>query len=230
MKTMICIPGLGGHPSVFAEYVALLPEYKMRSMEFVNRQKTLADTRAAIMAEKDPVVLFCHCYSAQMGIQLAAEMPSKVSSLIFLEPYFVEFHAWMYVFRPITLAVMGIVRFFSWIGVRRRTFTYQPDYIALAKYPIYIQPFFDMRWQNLTDYFDKCYDILTYKLPLGVEVPTLMIFSPKGFFRNPAKRELLRKIFSRLHIVETRTGTHNLITMGAAPVAALIRESSDLVI
>ena len=221
---LICIPGLGGHPSVFAEYIALLPEYELRSIEFVNRQKALTDARAALAAEKTPVILFCHCYSAQMGIQLAAEMPEKVSRLVFLEPYFVEFHTWMYIFRPLIWSLREITRFFGWIGLRRRTFTYQPDYITLAKYPIYIQPFFDMRWQNLTDYFDKCYDILTYKLPPSVLTPTLMIFSPQGFFRNPAKRERLKKVFSRLHIVETQTGTHNVITMGAAPVAAMIRE------
>lgn len=224
MRALICIPGLGGHPSVFSEYAGLLSEYDLRFVEFVNRQKTLTDVRAAIAAEKDPVTLFCHCYSAQMGIQLAAEMPDKIDKIIFLEPFFAQFHRWMFVLWPIMLAVMGIVRFFSWIGVRRRTMNYRPDYKILAKYPIYVQPFFDMRWQSLTDYFDKCYDILAYKLPPGVTVPTLMIFSPKGFFRDPAKRERLKSVFSRLRIVETQDGTHNVITMGAASVAAAIRQ------
>lgn len=224
MRTVICIPGLGGHPSVFAEYAALLSEFELRPVELVNREKTLAELRAAIGAETSPVTLFCHCYSAQIGIQIAMEMPGKIDKLIFLEPYFVEFHPWMRVFKPINLAVMGIVRFFTWIGVRRRTLNYKPDYVALARYPIYIQPFFDMRWQNLTDYFDKCYDILDYKLPPGVDIPTLMIFSPKGFFRDLAKRERLKKVFPKLRIVETREGTHNVITMGAPSVAALIRD------
>lgn len=224
MKTILCIPGLGGHPSVFAEYAPLLPEHKLRSMEFVNREKALADARAVLAEEKDPVILFCHCYSAQMGIQLAKEMPAKVSHLIFLEPFFTEQHPWTKVLKPIDLAVLGIVKFFSFIGVRRRKFTYQPDYIALAKYPIYVQPLFDMRWQNLTDYFDKCYDILTYKLPQRVDTPTLMIFSPQGFSRNPAKREYLKNIFPRTRIIEMQAGTHNVITMGAASVVDTIRD------
>jgi pimeloyl-ACP methyl ester carboxylesterase len=226
-KPLICIPGLGGHPSVFAEYAALLPEYDLRSIEFVSRDKALADARAAISAAaaaNGPVPLFCHCYSAQMGIQLAAEMPDKVSELIFLEPFFAELQPWMKILQPITLAAREIVKFFGRIGVRRRKFSYQPDYIALAKYPIYIQPLFDMRWQNLPDYFDKCYDILTYKLPQRVNVPTLMIFSPNGFSRDPANKEHLKTIFLNARLVEMKAGTHNVITMGAAPVAETVRE------
>jgi pimeloyl-ACP methyl ester carboxylesterase len=226
-KTLICLPGLGGHPSAFSEYVALLPEYELRSIEFVNRRKALADARTAIQAAEGQVSLFCHCYSAQMGIQLAAEMPGKVSHLIFLEPFFVEFQPWLQISRPLILAILWTVRFFGRIGVRRRKFTYQPDYIALAKYPIYVQPFFDMRWQNLPDYFDKCYDILTYRLPQQVDTPTLMIFSPNGFSRDPANREHLKKIFTKARMVEMQNGTHNVITMGAAPVAKLVREYLD---
>lgn len=223
-KKILCIPGLGGHASVFSEYFEILSEYELQSIEFVNRDKALADARAALAAEKEPIALFCHCYSSQLGIRLAAEMPDKISRLIFLEPYFVEFHPWMKTLLPVGFILLWLMRFLDWIGLRRKNFTYQPDYVALAKYPIYFQPFFDMRWQDMTDYFDKCYDILTYKLPAGVDTPTLMIFSPEGFSRNPVIRENLRKIFSRVRMAEMPEGTHNVITMGGAAVASSVRE------
>lgn len=229
-EKILCIPGLGGHASVFAEYMEILSEHEMRSIEFVNRDKALADARAAIREEKNPVILFCHCYSAQMGIKLAAEMPDKVSRLILLEPYFVEFHPWMKLLLPVGFFLLWSNRFLDWIGLRRKSFTYQPDYIALAKYPIYFQPIFDMRWQNMTDYFDKCYDILTYKLPRRVDAPTLMIFSPKGFSRDIAARESLKKVFADVRMAETPEGTHNVITMGAPAVAKVIRESLNAAI
>lgn len=224
MQKIICIPGLGGHASVFAEYADLLPDYDLRFMEFVNRAKALADARQAIVSAGGPVVLFCHCYSAQMGIQLAADFPDKVSHLVFLEPFFSEFQPWMKVLRPISWTILRLMEFSDKIGLRRRRLTYQPDYIALAKYPIYIQPIFDMRWQNLTDYFDKCYDILTYKLPPRVATPTLMMFSPNGFSRSPSIRDRLQNVFVSARIEEMRSGTHNVITMGSAPVAASVRE------
>lgn len=221
---MLCLPGLGGHPSVFDEYVPLLPGYRLRTIEFVNREKALRDARAILAAEPGPLPLFCHCYSAQMGIQLAAEMPEKVEKLIFLEPFFCEFHSWLQIFRPLVVFILWMARLTDRIGLRRRRFDYQPDYVALAKYPIYIQPFFDMRWQNITDYFDKCYDIATYKLPPRVEAHTLMIFSPHGFSRNPRTKEALKEVFPNARIVELADGTHNVVTMGAAAVAAAIRE------
>lgn len=224
MKTLICIPGLGGHPSVFSEYPGLLPEYELRPVELVDHRKALAEVRTMLVAAKDPAILFCHCYSAQMGIQLAAEMPDKVERLILLEPFFVEQHRWLKTLIPLAILLMGMARFFSWIGVRRRNLNYRPDYVALAKYPIYLQPFFDMRWQNLPDYLDKCYDILAYGLPANVATPTLMIFSPSGFLRDRAKRERLKQIFSRLAITETPDGTHNVIAMAAGSVAAAIRQ------
>ena len=224
-KKMLCIPGLGGHRSVFAEYVSLLPGYEMEFVELVDRRRTLAEARAALSAASGPVILFCHCYSAQMGIQLAAEMPEKISQLIFLEPFFVELQPWMKLLLPVGWTLLRLSQLFEALGLRRRRFTYQPDYVALAKYPIYFQPFFDMRWQNLTDYFDKCYDILTYKLPQSVKTPTLMIFSSNGYTRDPAAREHLRIIFSDLRVVETPAGSHNVISMSPATVAGAIRES-----
>jgi pimeloyl-ACP methyl ester carboxylesterase len=209
---------------VFSEYVEILSEYELRSVEFVNITKALADAKAALAAEKKPVVLFCLCYSSQLGIRLAAEMPDKVSQLIFLEPYFVEFHLWMKVLLPITFGIWQFMRFLDWLGIRRKNFTYQPNYVALAKHPIYFQPFFDMRWQNMTDYFHKCYDILTYKLPARVDAPTLMMFSPKGFSRSSASKEKLKEIFPHARMVEMREGTHNVITMGAPAVSVVIRE------
>jgi pimeloyl-ACP methyl ester carboxylesterase len=224
-KRMICIPGLGGHPSVFAEYLDMFPGYELKAIEFVSRKKALEEARAALAAEKEPVVLFCHCYSAQLGIQLAEEMPEKVGGLVFLEPFFVEFQPWMKILLPINLILLGLMKILDFLGLRRRKFSYQPDYVALAKYPIYFQPFFDMRWQNPTDYFDKCYDILTYKLPKSVGAPTLMIFSPQGFSRDPGTRRRLGEVFQRVRIVEVGKGTHNVITMGASSVAEAIRES-----
>lgn len=159
-----------------------------------------------------------------MGIQLAEEMPEKIDRLIFLEPFFQEFQPWMKILRPLTLVFLGIVRFFSWIGIRRRNFTYEPDYVALAKYPIYIQPFFDIRWQNLTDYLYKCYDILTYKLPTSVKTPVLMMFSPNGFSKNPVVHARLKEIFVEARVEKMDSGTHNVITMGAVPVASRVRE------
>lgn len=223
MKTLICIPGLGGHPSVFNEYKALLPEYNLRMIELVDPSKALADTRAAVREEKEPVVLFCHCYAEQLGIQVAAEMPDKVSHLIILEPVFSEFLPWTKALWPLCALLLAGARLTDRMGLRRRHFTYEPDYVELAKYPLFVQPLFDMRWQNLTDYFRKCWEQLTYRLPPRVEAPTLMILAPGGFSSDARTKERLKKIFVNARLVDMEQGTHNIVTMGGVPVAVAVR-------
>jgi pimeloyl-ACP methyl ester carboxylesterase len=224
-KTVLCIPGLGGHRSVFANYVDLLPEHNLHFIELVDRRTALAAARAFLERQEGQTTLFCHCYSAQMGIQLALEMPDKVKELIFLEPFFSEFQIWMRLLLPINVLFLAIVNFFDMLGLHRQRFTYQPDYVALAKYPIYLQPFFDMRWQGLDDYFDKCWDILTYRLPPRVDTPTLMLFSPGGFTRDARIKEKLLRVFPKASMVAMNNGTHNVITMGGSPVAAAVRKA-----
>lgn len=220
-KTIICIPGLGGHPSVFSAYDQFFSQYKLRHLELVNRQKAFKDLMAMIN-EETKVILLCNCYGAQIALQAVAVAQDKVRAIVIVEPFFVQFQQWLILFRPVIKFLYWVSLLTDCIGLRRRHFTYQPDYAKLAKYPIYVQPIFDMRWQDLTDYFDKIYDILTYTLPSKIENPTLLIFSPKGFMRSGGVRKKLQNIFVNSHVVETDGGTHNIVTIMEKSLAASI--------
>ena len=152
----------------------------------------------------------------------AEAFPDKVTRLVLIEPFFMQFHWWRWPLFPIGYFLLGAARLTDLVGLRRRRFSYQPDYVALAKYPIFVQPLFDMWWQNLTDYFDKCVDALTFRLPARVTVPTLILYSPYGFTRDKKVRAKVRGIFVNSEVVEMDDGTHNIITTMSESAAQAI--------
>ena len=80
-----------------------------------------------------------------------------------------------------------------------------------------------MRWQNLTDYFSKIDDMLTFKLPERVHVPTLFIASPKGYLRSPRDRKCLSSIFINSRFLEVSIKTHNIVPLASHEIVALMR-------
>ena len=219
---VVCIPGLGGHESSLREYVDLLHEYDVRLIQLVNHRQTLADM-IELCRREQAVIFLCNCYGLQLALRASDELPGKIRGIIVIEAFFPEFHSWSKVALVLNTSMLAIIRFFGRLGVKRRRFWTGIDYARLAKYPMAVQPLFDMLWQNLEDYFWKIEDILPFRLPRRVTIPTLFILSPKGYFRSQADRARVQKIFAHSHIVEVTSKSHNIVALAAAEIVAIIR-------
>ena len=220
---IVCIPGLGGHESSLAAYRELLPEYDFRFLRLVNIAEASRDLEG-ICRNENNVTLLCNCYGVQLAIRAIQKMPEKISRLIVVEAFFAEFHHWMVVPMVVNKWLVLICQLTDLLGLARRKFPTRIDYVKMAKYPIYVQPIFDIRWQNLTDYFLKIDDILTFRLPAEVAVPTLFILSPKGYLRSAADRKAVQSVFVNSDIVEVNENTHNIVSLSRQPISSIIRD------
>ena len=220
--TILCLPGLGGHRSVFNGYSDMIPDQMFRYVEMINWQDTMKEIEQ-IAREREKIIIMCNCYGTQLALRLIEKDPSSVIGLILIEPVFAEFYPKLTMLNPINSAVIKLMEFTDRIGLRRKKFDYPIDYRKLSKYPMFIQPFFDMRWQNMTDYFKKIKDVLTFKLPQTVNVKTLFILSSKGYLRSPKTREKIYNIFKNHDSVEIRTDTHNIVALSRKEIAGHIK-------
>ncbi len=222
-ETIVCIPGLGGHRSAFKGYAELLSDHQFRYIEVANWKEAFIELKA-IVAKEGKVTLLCHCYGTQLGLRLVQAMPGSVSRLVLIEPFFAQLHRWRWPARLINTILVLFFTITDWFGLRRRTFPYKHriDYGQLAKYPLIFQPFFDMRWQSLTDYFLKTNDLLTFKLPERVTTKTLFVLSPKGYFRSLRDKKRVFRIFENADVAEISAMSHNIISIAPHAVVAPI--------
>ncbi len=218
---IIGIPGLGGHESSLSEYIALFPERNVRIVRLVNPEKSLQRILELASSQQE-VIFLCNCYGLQLALRAADRMPRKVRGIIVIESFFAQFHSWTPLARAINAGLISIIAFFDSVGLARKRFWNGVDYAKLARYPIYVQPVFDMLWQDLGNYFLKIKDILTFTLPAEVTVPTLFILSPKGYLRNPTDRARVQKIFVNSRIVEVTSKSHNIVSLAAREIAGII--------
>lgn len=221
-STIVCIPGLGGHRSVFHDYGGELRDYTFQYIELVDWQKTLKELKAVAQKEKN-VILLCNCYGLQLGLRLIEALPSTVKQLVVIEPFFAEFHWWREPGKILVTAIISFLEFTDRLGLRRKSFPYKIDYSKLTRYPIYVQPIFDMRWQNLTDYFKKVRDILNFQLPAQIRTKTLFILSSKGFLRSPRIKNALLNTFVNADVVYVKHDTHNIISAAHKEITASMK-------
>lgn len=219
---IVCIPGLGGHESSLAAYRELLPEYDLRFLRLVNIAEA-SRVLESICRSENNVTLLCNCYGVQLAIRAIQKMPKKINRLIVVEAFFAEFHSWMVAPMIVNKCLVFILKLTDRLGLARSRFPTEVNYAKLAKYPIYVQPIFDIWWQNLTDYFLKIDDILTFRLPAEVSVPTLFILSPKGYLRSAADRKTLQSVFIHSQFMEVNENTHNIISLSQQTIASIIR-------
>ena len=149
----------------------------------------------------------------------------KITALIIIEPFFGEFVPWPW--KKIALITnRGIVHLMRWtdrLGLKRTKFP-EVNYNIVEKQPLFFQPFYDIAHQSMTDYFEKIEDILTFELPQSIETKTYFIFSPKGFIRDPKKRDRLKSIFVNSDLVEIGKNTHNIMTLSYEEIGKALRE------
>ena len=219
--TIICIPGLGGHESSLASYKKLLPEYNVLFLRVVDHAEALIQL-LDICKNKKKVILFCNCYGIQLALRAIEVHPEKIKQLVVVEAFFMEFHIWRIPAIYSAKALLWLLRFTDFLGFRRRRF-HSIDYAKCAQYPIIFQPLFDVRWQNLTDYFSKIEDIVTFILPARVSIPTLFILAQKGYLRSRKDRERVKSIFVHSSLVEVSSKTHNIISLASEEIASLVR-------
>lgn len=222
-KTIVFIPGLGGHRSAFGGYAEFFPEYTLHYVDVVDWHKALEDLEKIAQKEKD-MILLCNCYAVQLALRLIEKNPSAVSRIVLIEPFFAEFQWWRWPGKVLIFAILGLMKITDRFGLRRRKFKYLPDYTAISRYSIFVQPLYDMRWQSLTDYFSKIEDLLAFRLPEKVETKTFFVLSFKGFLRNPKIKKKLFSIFVNYKAVEIKQKGHNIITISQEAISREIRK------
>lgn len=221
-SVIICVPGLGGHESSLRDYKGLLPEYDLRYLRLIDHTQALHDI-IAIARREERVTVIANCYGAQPAIRAMAAVPGCIERLVIVEPFFAERRAWRLLGLAAVLAIVSILRLLHALGISRKRFPTHVDYTTFAKYPIFMQPLYDIRWQSLMDYFLKLEDIATFKLPERIETPTLFVVSPKGYMRSSRDRAWLKSIFVHGSFAEVNHQTHNIISRAAADIAPAIR-------
>ncbi|MCR4275492.1 MAG: hypothetical protein NUV83_01925 [Candidatus Wolfebacteria bacterium] len=222
-ETIICIPGLGGHKTSFKGYDQLLSNYKVIFTEITDPKPSF-EKIAQICEKEKSVILLTNCYGAQLGISLIKKFPEKIKKFVIIEPFFAEFHLWRHPARVVNFILFALFSILDYFYLRRRFF-YNPDYDHLAKYPIFIQPIFDLSWHNWTFYFKKSNDILYFRLPKNpVTVPTLIFYSSKGFTRDKKTREAIRSVFVNSQEAEVNPQTHLIIKHAKETIGQILRD------
>ncbi len=221
MKTILCIPGLGGRENLFDKYKEALSNHRLISLDVIDWQKAQVEVDKLVETEPGQIILFCSCYGIQLALRTIKKNKAKVAALIVVEPYFGEFLFWRSIARPINKFILGIIKFAHYLGFGREKFRYV-DYNMVEKKPLFVQPFYDIIHQGSKDYFEKIDDILTFELPNLIETKTLFIFSPLGFIRDPRKRARLKNVFINADMVEIGERTHNIMTLSYKVIAEAI--------
>lgn len=217
---IICIPGLGGHENVFANYAQDLAEFDVETVSLIDWRKTHEEVSRIVNAS-DTVIFLCNCYGAQIALRAMYARPSKTIAFIVIEPFFAEFFSWAWMAEFFIGLLLFVKKFTDMLGLKRKTYT-EVDYSKVEEYPLFLQPFFDMQHQSLTDYFTKMEDIATFRLPVRVDTKTLFIFSPGGFMKDGAKREKLQSIFVHSEVVEMGEKSHNIVTLSRKQLVNVI--------
>ena len=220
---IICIPGLGGHKNIFRYYAKEFPEHQMEFVQLINWHKAQEEVAHMIDAS-DEVILLCNCYGAQIALRAMYTRMEKVKALIIIEPFFFEFTPWFkfpFVFAQILYFLKKITDHFGW---RRKKYSKTIEYSSVELQPLCLQPLYDIQHQSLTDYFAKLIDIGTFRLPEKIETKTLFIFSPRGFTRDPIKREKIKKVFVNADVEELGENSHNIATLSRVKLAEAIKK------
>lgn len=223
-KTIICLPGLGGHQTSFKGYEKIFADFKIVFTEIVNPEKSFQNIKTICLEQDGSIMLLANCYGAQLGLRLVQELPSKkIEGMIIIEPFFAQFHWWRWPGLFAVRLMLAVLFVATHLGIRRRHLWENIDYAYLARYPISVQPIFDMRWQNLPDYFRKIDDILTFHLPKDlVHIPALLIFSSEGFMRDINHQERVARIFCQTSTQEVSVKSHNIITLAQKEIGEII--------
>lgn len=222
MKKIIAIPGLGGHESVYKHYASFFPEYAFESIEFIDIQRAERDLTTLLQGE-DEIIVLANCYGAQPILRLIGK-GQRIDKLIIIEPFFTELYWW----KPLTVVANKILLFLSvltdYLGLRRRHFTKENiDYTYLSRYPLWTQPMFDLMFQSTTDYLRKIDDIIHFRIPKQITIPTLLIFSPKGYSEDPERRQEIVNHFTNASVVEVTGRTHNIVTVSEHEIGEAIK-------
>ncbi|MES2315616.1 MAG: hypothetical protein V4486_02670 [Patescibacteria group bacterium] len=223
MKTIICIPGLGGRANLFNKYKGSFPGFNIKTLDVIAWQEAQAKVDQMLADETEGVIFFCSCYGAQFALRAMEKYPVKTEALIVVEPFFMEFVWWRKIGYFLNNLVLLIIRGTHAIGLGRSKFK-EVDYNMVEKQPLFFQPFYDISHQGSKDYFEKLKDIATFKLPPKVETKTLFIFSPRGFMRGLKKRARLQKIFINGDYIELGPNSHTIVTLAFQDITTAIKK------
>lgn len=222
-KVILCIPGLGGYEKVFSPYEQFLPDYKLIHVGLTNINKAETDMEQVIK-ENGSVIVLANCYGVQSILRLYERLPAgSIEKLIVIEPFFAEFYWWRQLAYVVNGGILKLLTLARKLGLYRRSFDLSLKYPDLPKrYPLAIQPLFDISNQSLIDYFTKIEDILSFKLPRSISIPTFFILSPGGYMKDREKRKALLKHFEQVEVTETGKRTHDIVAASVPKVAKAV--------
>lgn len=223
MKTIVCIPGLGGHVSVFNNYAQYLKEYSFEYINLINLKKGKSEILEVIKNKKEEIIVLANCYGALPLIEDFNNLENQIQKLIIIEPFFAELYWWDWPGNILVSILLYLSRLTDKLGFKRSKFMKDIDYTYLSRYPIWLQPFFDLSYQTTTDYLEKIYDISNFKLPKDINIPTLLIFSSGGYSQNTEKRNKIISHFKNSTVVEISKKTHNIVTVSEKEIASIIK-------
>ncbi len=219
---IICIPGLGGHKNVFRNYAKEFSDFDVKFVQLINWRKTSEEVARMVDDSDEPVVLLCNCYCEQTALRVMYHRESKIAGLVVIEPFFWQFAQWQLWGIWMSAFWAWVMKYKKYLGLGRKKLG-TVDYALVEQQPLFLQPLFDLKHQRSEHYFEKVHDIATFRLPPRVETKTLFIFSPKGWMRDPTKREKLKQIFVASDLVELGGNTHNIVTVSRHQIAEAVR-------
>ncbi len=221
MKTIICIPGLGGKANIFDNYKESFPDFNLKFVDLIDWRKTQEEVYS-LVEKNDQVIFFCSCYGSQIALRAIERFPARVAALAIVEPFFAEFLFMRKVQVAINNAILVIIKFVNSLGIRRTKFK-EVHYNFVEKQPMIVQPVYDLMHQRFRDYFEKLKDIGGFELPPRVETKTLLICSPNGFVHTLERRARLKSIFVNSDLVELGDNTHFIMTTSSQEVATALK-------
>ena len=221
MTSIITIPGLGGHESVFKDYAGALPNFDTRLLKLIDHRKTEEEIFQAV-AKEGAVIILSNCYGSIPALRALGRISGNSAKLIIIEPFFAEFFWWRKLALLVARGILGFMRFTDRLGLRRPWLVKNVDYVYFSRYPLFVQPVIDIFHQSMTDYFAKIVDLLEFSLPDLVETETLLIFSPRGYFEDLQRRGRMLRRFSRASAEEVSGLTHNIVTVSRKEIIGIV--------
>ena len=218
MKTIICIPGLGGRANLFDGYKSLLPEYNLEIVDLIDWKKTQAEVDELVARHADAIIL-CNCYGSHIALRSIEKMPERVSALIVVEPFFSQLFFWRHIASPLNKILVALSRITDKMGLKRKTFKIV-NYGMVEKEPLWKQILLDWEHQSMTDYLTKLEDITTFKIPENISTKTLLLFSPSGFTPNPKIRKLMQSFFKQCDIAVLNNKKHTIMTLASDEIVS----------
>ena len=206
---VVCLHGVASNATRFYEWMsqsalrerctllALDQRGHGRSLTYraFNRNDWCEDLNAVLAQENKPAVILGHSMGAQVALAYASNPQHAARGLILIDPVFPQALSgtlktvarWR---QPLRMLI-GVLRFFHRLGLRRREYRYRSLYhldLSTRAYlqanpdqaiaSLYMDPFADLEFMPLVNYLQDLYEVTRPLMALGnIDIPVLVLLS-----------------------------------------------------